>query len=162
MPKGFSMMIRDLSTSPASASVRTGGRGGHAQVLESSGFAAQVVLGLADRRRQGDGAARLAHVGQLRVEGRPFVVGERVGELVAGGAGELAEPFVVDLFERGADDTALRQQAGLRQVEQAGEELATGQVTRGSEEDDDVRLQRGDEVWADVAGIGVVRHAAAS
>ena len=40
------------------------------------------------------------------------------------------------LVERGADDLHLVEQPGLEQVQQPGQQLALGQVARGTEEDD--------------------------
>ena len=40
------------------------------------------------------------------------------------------------LVERGADDLHLGEQPGLEQVQQPGQQLALGEVTGGTEEDD--------------------------
>jgi hypothetical protein len=50
-----------------------------------------------------------------------------------------AELVVPERLSRRADDpVALRQQAGLGEVEQAGQELAPCEIARRSEQDDDV------------------------
>ena len=52
-----------------------------------------------------------------------------------------------------AEDPALGQQPGLGQVEQPGEQLAARQVAGRAEQDDDVRVGRGDQAGVDVVRI---------
>jgi hypothetical protein len=73
----------------------------------------------------------------------PVLIGDFApGELVAGRAGVDLVVVVVEVLERGGHDPALREEAGPRQVEQAGKELATGQVPGGPEQNDDMRSDR--------------------
>ena len=51
-------------------------------------------------------------------------------------AGELDERVAVVLVQRGADDLHLVEQPGLEEVQQSGQELALGEVTGRTEEDD--------------------------
>ena len=64
-----------------------------------------------------------------------------------------AEPVVVDLVERHAEHPTAREQPGLEQVEQPGEQLAARQVAGRPEQEDDVRVGRGDQAGVDVVWI---------
>jgi hypothetical protein len=104
-----------------------------------------VTAGLdrvADRPREPVHAGVVWNVRQPPGEVLPLLLAEAVaGEVVCGAAGKRAKAVVVELVERGADDAeARRHQAGLGQVEQAGEELAAREVPGRSEEDDHVRV----------------------
>jgi hypothetical protein len=61
-----------------------------------------------------------------------------VGELLAGAQGEVVEPEIVEIIERGSDDLAFGQQPGMGEPEQPGQQLPPGQVARGPEQDDHV------------------------
>ena len=135
------------------------GRRRHAQVVQSPRLATQLLLCVGDHCCQPDRALLLRDVAQLAGERSPLNVGDRAaGELVARLAGERAERLVVELVERGADDSAVAHEAGERQVQQAGQQLATRQVTGRPEQHDHVRLHRRHQRRHDVAGIGVGRH----
>ena len=68
--------------------------------------------------------------------------GEGVGaELLARLAGELAELVVGHLLQRGADDPDGGRQLGRREVRQAGQQLAPGEVAGGAEQHDDVGVR---------------------
>ena len=68
---------------------------------------------------------------------------EQSGELIAGATGKVPEPNVVEVVERGANDLALRQQPGLKQVEQARQQFSPRQVARGPEQDKEMRHDGG-------------------
>ena len=75
------------------------------------------------------------------------------GELGARLLGQGAEPVVVEVVERRADDAAGRHQTGAVEVQQARQQLALGEVPGGAEQHDDVRAQRRHQVRRDVAGV---------
>ena len=56
-----------------------------------------------------------------------------------GGARKRAELFRVDRVKRHADDPAFRDEAGGRQVKEAGQELLVGKIAGRAEQDDDLR-----------------------
>ena len=66
---------------------------------------------------------------------------------------KVRKRVVVDLVERHAEHPAARQQPGLEQVEQAGEQLAARQVAGRPEQEDDVRVGRRDQAGVDVVRI---------
>jgi hypothetical protein len=70
-----------------------------------------------------------------------LLVDEIGAELLAGLAGHDPEPLVVDVVERRAHDADVGHEPRPPQPQQAGEQLPLGQVARGPEQDDDVRLQ---------------------
>src|SRR5215470_13950502 len=135
-PNGFSMTMYERSTSWASPSRRTTG-------------------GAVDR-----GAQRLPAGGERNVveEGRerlPVALGDLARrELVERGARELAERVGAHVVERDADDATAGDEAGVRQMKEAGQELAARQVAGGTDEDDELRITRTD------AGRDLVGHAA--
>ncbi|MEZ5184077.1 MAG: hypothetical protein R2702_19760 [Acidimicrobiales bacterium] len=139
-----------------------GGGRGHAQVVEPAAVAAEVGLGPPDRAGQGVGAVAL---GDVRDGGGELLPGRLVpgapAELAAGVVGEGAEGVVVELLERGGDDPAPGHQPSPVEVEQAGEQLAPGQVAGAAEEHDDVAAQRRHQRGADVVRFAVgLRHVA--
>jgi hypothetical protein len=76
------------------------------------------------------------------LEGGPVVLHHlAAGELAAGGQCELVEAGVVEILERGADDPALGEEAGMGEPEQPGEELPAGQVARRPEQHDHVAVE---------------------
>ena len=113
VPNGFSMMIRERSTRSASASICTTGQrraGRHAEVVQSPRVVAELVLGLLRRRRAAPTArrpwARTAGVDPKAAHSAGVTVA--AGELAAGPLGEGAEPVVVEVVQRRADDPARR------------------------------------------------------
>ena len=141
------MMIRERSTRPASSSwwiTSSAAFGRHAQVVEAS-------YGRRCRRAP----ARPRGPGRPPPRRRPTAARSR-GSAENGAqrssvmsplpnssqavAGELVELLGVEIVHGRADDADVVQQAGLGQPEQAGEELALGQVAGRAEQDDDVRV----------------------
>ena len=110
-----------------------------AQVVESTGFASQFRLGVLEGLGQTDGSGRSGDVGDATAELVPVLVGDHPpGELVAGGAGHGLVLEVVEVLQRGGHDPTFREQAGPREVEETGQELASGQIAGGPEQDDHV------------------------
>src|SRR5262249_27125312 len=131
-----------------------------AHVVQPVRVATELVLALGHGPRQTLRSVGLAHEAQARRELLPGLVGDLAsGELVERGAGVLPERLRIERVERGAHDSALREQAGAREVEKPGEQLAPGEVTRRPEEHDHVRLQWRDELGVDVGGIVLYHHA---
>ena len=150
VPNGFSMMIRDRSTSPASAELAYDGQGGlrrHAQVVQPAdlpvGLLRELLLGLGDGVGQRLRAVALPHEREPAGEVVPAGLVERPAELVDALPGELDEPLGVEVVQRRADDPAVAEQPRLEQVQQTGEQLAASQVAGGSEQHDHVRLFHG-------------------
>jgi hypothetical protein len=138
---------------------RQGGGRWDAQVVEPAALAAHGPLGLGNRPCQAVGPGGLADEAEPAFERRPLVVGDLVArDLLARPVGEVAEPLVVEIVERGPHDSALGHQAGHRQVEQTGQELAAGQVARRTEEHDDVRPQRRHQPGVDVVRFRTDGH----
>jgi hypothetical protein len=78
---------------------------------------------------------------EQRGEGGPVLGGDLVvAELADRLLGQVDEPVAVEIVDRGADDPQVAEQAGIVQVEQAGQELAAGQVTGRPVEDDRRRV----------------------
>ena len=135
------MMIRLRSTRPASRSMCTTGERRlrrHAEVVQPTQLVgAELRLGLRDRAAQRLGAALAGCpadplgelVPALRVGSLPAVLRDRL-------AGELDEGVAVVVVERGADHLHLVEQSRLEQVQQPGQELALGEVTGRTEQDD--------------------------
>ena len=122
---------------------RQGGAGRHAQVVQPTALAAEFLLRLFYRRFEGVRARGHRHVVQRLGEGSPVgLVHLSSGELIERLARDLAEAIGVDVIQRDADDSATRDESGARQVEQAGQQLASGQVAGGAHEDDDLRMFR--------------------
>ena len=120
---------------------RQSGIGWHAQIVHTTSFLAQFALRRLDRRLEGVRAGTDRHVVQRLGKGGPVrVLHFSAGELVERLARDLAEAIGVDLVQRDADDSATRDEAGARQVEQAGQELASRQVARGTDKDNDLRM----------------------
>ena len=116
---------------------RQGSLGWDAEVVQAAQLVgAELFLGLRDGLPQGLGPTLARGPVQALGELRPAL---RVGPLPAvlrdGLAGELGERVAIVLLERGAHHLHLRQQAGIEEVQHAGEQLALGQVTGGSEQD---------------------------
>jgi hypothetical protein len=109
--------------------------------MQAARAAAQRGLGALDRAGKRDAVVGL-DVGQALGEGRPgAVLRVRAAELLDGGPGLGAELVVGQAAARDADDpVAVGQQAGLGEVEEAGEQLAAGEVAGRPEEHDDVVL----------------------
>ena len=72
-------------------------------------------------------------LGELRPAGG---IGSLAAVLLDRLPGELDERVPVVLVERGPDDLELGHQAGLEEVQQPGQQLAPGQVTGRTEQDD--------------------------
>src|SRR4051794_19899939 len=144
VPNGFSMMMRERSTRPASANRRTGRQGGigrHAEIVHAPVLVAQFPLGLGDRRLERVSARADRNVVQrLGKDGPVRVLHLSRGELIERLARDLAEAIGVDLVERDADDSATGDEPGARQVEQAGQQLAPRQVAGGAHEDNNLRI----------------------
>ena len=119
------------------------GDGRHGEVVESARVAAALRLGGAGGRGERVAVTRV-RVEEVPREASPgMLVLDAAAELVDGTAGEDAEGVVVEVVERGADDpVARRQQAGLREAEEAWQELAPGEVAGRPEEDDEVVVGR--------------------
>jgi hypothetical protein len=109
-----------------------------AQVVQSPQLrGAELGLGLGHRLPQGVGTAGARCPAKpLRELGPALRVGALAAVLCDGPAGELDEGVAVVLVERGPDDLDLGEQAGLEQVQQAGQQLALGKITGGTEQDD--------------------------
>ena len=134
-------------------------RGRHAQVVQPPRLATELALGLGHGGRESGSTAAATDVAKLAFERRPLLLGHgAAGELVAGDAGELAEAFVVEIVERGAHDPAVGYKTSSRQVQQAGQQLAPGQVAIGAEQHDDVGCQRRHQRSVDVARVCVHGH----
>ena len=121
------------------------GRGRHAEVVEVARVAAQLRGGDARRAAEPLGALPGLDVGEAAGEVVPVVLGDasRPNSFHAARAKTRN-----DSSSRGSsempDDAELGHQAGPREVQQARDELALGEVAGGPEEDDDVRLERRD------------------
>ena len=100
---------------------------------------------------------RLAVLGDERQPRRelvPVVLGDAfVRELFERSPGEPAEAGVVVLLERGPEDSAFREQVGLREMEEAREQLAARQVAGGPEQHHQVRSGGRHEARRDVGRI---------
>lgn len=100
------------------------------------------------------GAGALLDVRQVGSERFPVLFRHAVmGELMERGVRVVPEALVVELVERDAEDPTIRQQPGLGQVEEPGNQLPAGEVFGGAEQQDDVRAQRSDQVGADVGRV---------
>ena len=113
------------------------------EVEQPAGLTADRLLGGLDRGDQGAGVGGVGGTEvQRRLERRPGIAGRRGEPEVGDGvAGVLAELLVGEreLRRRRPDDAVPRRhQPRRREVEQAREELALGQVAGGPEDDDDV------------------------
>ncbi|MEA2587577.1 MAG: hypothetical protein QOH66_504 [Actinomycetota bacterium] len=119
-----------------------------AQIMEAPGLPTQHALGTVDGLRERLRSGVLRNVGKALFEVPYLVLGDAVpSELIAGAANKGPEPFVVERVERGAHDLALRQQTCLMQVEQPWQQLSPRQVTRGAEQDKDMRHDWGHPPW---------------
>ena len=100
VPNGFSMMMRERSTRPASASSRTADKaalGRHAEIMQAAAFPADVALGLFDRRLEGAGAGAERHIVEDLRKGGPFgLLRLAVGRAVERAARDVAEAVGVD------------------------------------------------------------------
>ena len=117
------------------------GRRGNREVDEPVGLAAELVLGPVDGVREVVGGAGVGgRVGEPRGELVPGLVRRlAAAELVDGHAGERPKLVVDERPPRSADDPVpLGEQAGDGEVEEAGDQLALGQVARGPKQHDDV------------------------
>ncbi len=117
---------------------RQGRLRGHAEVVQPPQLVgAELRLGLRDHVAQRLGAALAGCPADPLGELRPaFGVGSLPAVLGDGLAGELDEGVAVVVVERRAHHLHLVEQARLEQVQQPGEELALGEVTGGTEQDD--------------------------
>jgi|GEM_PF-6928513 len=112
------------------------------QVVQSQYVLAQFVLRLGDRRREGIRAGTLRHVAELAGEGRPLRLVQRPGaELGDRLVREMPERLGIHVLQGGRDDLHVGGQRGQRQVGQAGQQLASGQVAGSAEEDDHLRVE---------------------
>ena len=142
-----------------------GGCRRHAQVVQPAHVVAELALERAHRvataRRRLRSARRnesLAANSFHWSSGTPWCANSS-----SAARGERAEARVVVLVERRPDDAALGQQTGLRQVEEARQQLAARQVAGRAEQHHDVGPERRDERRADVGGLGchaVIVHVA--
>ena len=115
------------------------GRRGNREVDEPVGLAADLLLGPVDGVREVVGGAGVGgRVGEPRGELVPGLVRRlAAAELVDGHAGERPELVVGERPPRSADDPVpLGEQAGDGEVEEAGDQLALGQVARGPKQHD--------------------------
>ena len=102
----------------------------------------QLRLATLDRGSQPSRAVDLGHIAQQRGELVPRSGHDSwAGELVAALLRDSGECSIVERLERGAQDPALRKQARIEQSQQTRQQLAAGEVTRGPEQDDDVRVE---------------------
>ena len=117
--------------------------------MESSALFAERPLRPFDGFAQGIGTRLERHVVEQRLEGRREV-GRRgaVRELVERLVDDLAEAVHVEIFEGDADDPAAGDEAFAHEMEEAGQELAARQISRRSEEHDDLRI-----LWADARRV---------
>ena len=163
-PNGFSRITRAPCASPSLAErLDDTGEGlrRHGKVVEQASLAADLPLCRVDGVSE---AARVRGVGGGVVRGsprtRPGLLGRRAAaELVDCRAGVCPELLVRQGLPRGADDpVALREQAGLGQMEEPRHELAPREVAGRSEENDDVILGRREGVGAGAGGLGHGAH----
>ena len=142
VPNGFSITTRDRSTRSASRSSldhRRRRRRRHAQVVQPTHRAAQLLLGDLDRLGEAFRSGRLRHVGEPLGERVPLLRGQRVvAELVHRLLGEAAERLLVVVLQRRADHLDVRRQGRQGQVREAGDQLAPGQVAGRAEQHDHV------------------------
>ena len=107
--------------------------------MESPGCPPEGGLGALDGPGQPRRPGRPRDVADAVAKAVPVVVGHlATGELVAGGAGQELVLVVVEILERGGHDPALREETGPRKMEEAGQELTSGQITGGPEQGDHV------------------------
>src|SRR5262249_33807623 len=117
----------------------------YAEVMEPPTLAGERAFGFLDRLAECVRARVQGHVVEVCREGAPGLFRDfdlARGEFVDGLSGELAEPVRVELVQRDADDPVARDEPGARQMEETGEELASGKVAASPEEHDDVRETR--------------------
>ena len=115
----------------------------HAQVVEATALDADRLLGSLDRRPQRRGTGGQRHVVERCGEGLPGGIGDRARlELVEGLTGERPEAVDVERVERHADDPTAGDEAGRRQVEEPGQQLAPRQVARRTDQHHDLRESR--------------------
>ena len=120
---------------------RQGGIGWHAEIVHAAAVAAQLLLRRFDARFEGVRARADRHVVQRLGKGGPVrLIHFSSGELVECLTRDLAKAIAVDLVQRYADDAATGDEAGARQVKQAGQQLARRQVARGTHKDDHLRM----------------------
>jgi len=111
--------------------------------MDPAGVAAEPLLRGLDRSSQPLGATGRGHIGQPVGEPEPLLPLQLpMAELADRLGGEVTKSLVVHLLQRGADHLDVGCQFGQGQVSQAGQQFALGQVSAGSEQDDDVRGYR--------------------
>ena len=146
VPNGFSSTTLEPSARPGvpnQADHLAGRGGGDAEVVKPARLTPEPRLGARDRRGQPGGAGRVLDVGEpsrrtpRARRGRP-----RRERTPCTPRVRARGTRVVERFERGADELELGHQAGAREVQDAGQQLAACEVTGGAEEDDRVRSRR--------------------
>ena len=113
----------------------------HAEVVQDAALAREVLLRPVDRRVQRLGPRIERHVIETCGERSPvgrvdFAHGRFVERL----ARALAEPVRVERVERDADDAALRNETGARQVIEARQQLAARKIAGRADEHDDLAV----------------------
>ena len=115
----------------------------HRQVVQPADVGAELGFGGRDGRGQRIGARALRHVGDCLGEPRPLFLAELVGaEVLDGLFRQLEEVLGGDVLQGCRDDLDVGCQVGLIQIGQAGNQLASGQIARRAEQNDDVRVHR--------------------
>src|SRR4029078_2823660 len=85
------------------------------------------------------GAGRERHVFEAARKGGPILLAHLARtELVVGGARDLAKTFRVEIVQRHTDDAAAGTEAGAREGQQTGQELASGEIAGRAHEHDDL------------------------
>ena len=134
---------------------RGGGR--NTQIVEPADISAELVFELTRRSWR---ALRCPRSGTRRTRATRSRTSRRRerrdARTLRARRGERAEGVVVEVVERSTDDPELGQQARLREMEEAGQQLAPRQVARRAEEHHHLRAQgRREQARVDV---GRIRH----
>ena len=161
VPNGFSMMMREPSASSALPSRSHDRRAPPPAARSGSGAARRRAPSSSSRSRDGRrpsasgpastgrGTRAARRTSSQSSSGTPWCANSSSAHRARGRGSCSSSSSSSD----DAEDPALGQQPGLGEVEQAGQQLAAGQVAGRAEQHDDVRPQRRDEVRTDVGRI---------
>src|SRR3984885_4859155 len=109
--------------------------------MQAETVASERRLRSRHRGFEGGGALTNRHVVERLGECGPVGVGDGPrGKLIERLARNLAKAVGVDRVQRDADNTTAGDESGSREVKQARQQLAPGQVAGGANQDDDLRM----------------------